>query len=150
MVSEAIFSALPAPFLFLPEKKHTFKWFGYLRDTLLALSPSFVTSIPLIKCSAETLSEHSQLMVCPRRFITKNHNWLSLNSRQTIITQLRSRENYIERHIAPGLPASHVTDAGDSSGSVTLGMTFNWFISLDWFFSLILSILCCYLSYLPK
>lgn len=135
--------------LFFPPRPR--KWLGYLRETLLARSPSFVTSIPLIKCSPGSLSECCQLMVYPRRFITKNHNWLRLNSRQTIITQLRSRENYIAKHIAPGLPSFPSHWCGG----------FKW-VSDSWHDLQLVCIsvltflpnptcpICCYLGYIPK
>ena len=95
-------------FSFWPRKKCNFKWFGYLRELLLALSPSFCDLNPTYKVQPRqpvwTLSAYALSQEIHYKEPSLMHNWLRLNSRQTIITQLGSRENYAYRHIAPGFP----------------------------------------------
>lgn len=78
------------------------------------------------------------------------HNWLRLSCRQTIITQLGSRENYVWRLIAPGLPGcpSHwcrgFKHFSDSWHDLQLVSFFTDFLSN------LMCPICCYLSNLPK
>lgn len=86
-------------FFFWPRKKCNFKWFGYLSELLLALSPSFCDLNPTYKVQPRqpvwTLSAYGLSQEIHFKEPRIVHNGLRLNSRQTIITQLGSRENYV-------------------------------------------------------